>query len=211
MIPSKNSDHVDEAIDRVIEHFSGPDKPVLRGLIRSHVEQIQGLEGAAWEVLWGRLLDPAPGRTEKAVGVQLNVLGTIVGASREGLDDDHYREAIRLQVRINQSFGTPEDLLHILRLAVGTGAFEYHEEWHHVFYTYIQGVSVVLAFVVFRSLQKARAAGTRAVFEYYTDRIDASRVFRWANGNISGGTGGNGGFGDQGNASSGGLLTSIQG
>lgn len=207
MIPEVIYDHFDAAIDRLIEHFSGEDKTVLRGLVGAYVAQIQDLEDTTWQVIWGRLLDPAPGRTEQAEGVQLDTLGQIVGVDREGLNDDEYREAIRLQIIVNKSFGTPEDLLRILRLAVGpTGTIDlYREEYYHVFYAYLSGISDNLAFTIYRAFQRARAAGTRAILEYHTDGIAESSLFRWANES----TGGLNGFGNE--ETSGGRLTSEQG
>lgn len=208
MIPDPITNHVEAAIERLIEHFSGLDKPTLYGLIRAHVGQIQDLEDVAWQVIWGRLLDSAPGRTERAEGVQLDVLGKIVGCERGAYPDAEYRHAIRLQIRVNRSFGTPEDLLQVTRLAIGALPISVHrEEYHHVTYFYVEALSTSLAFVLHRSLQKTRAAGYRAVLEYYTDRIDPSRVFRWAHA----GTGGNGGLGHGGDPTSGGLLTSKRG
>lgn len=55
-------------------------------------------------------------RISTAAGVQLDVLGKIVGQARGGLSDDDYRRFIRARISANKSSGTVED---ILRVAVG--------------------------------------------------------------------------------------------
>lgn len=208
MIPTPITDHADQAVDRLIEHYSGEStKRILYGLIRTYSGQIQELEDALWSVIYGRLLDPAPGQTAQAEGVQLGVLGKLVGCAREGYSDPEYRLAIRLQIRVNRSFGTGEDLLEIVRLAIGPSALmdRYREEYYHVTYFGFDGITTVLAKLLYRVLQRSRAAGYRVLLEYYTDRIDPSRLLRlsWA-GDLSVGANGLGWSGD---ASRGGLAT----
>lgn len=211
MLPTPITDHADQAISRLIEHFSGPNKPALYGMIRSLVAQIQELEDVGWDVVFGRMLDPAPGETRRAVGAQLDVLGKIVGLKRGGLDDDKYRLGIRLQILVNRSYGRTRDLMKIVRTAIGVAGeiAAYREEHHHVYYVRLEEIPDWMAVMLGRALQRARAAGYRAMFEYFTDRVDASRVARFG---WSGDAGvGNGGFGWSGDDSLGGLMTSIQG
>ena len=206
-VPDRITDHVEAATARLIAQFRSP-KPVLHGMIRSYVEQLQELEDVLWDVINHRLLDPAPGETVGAEGVQLDVLGKIVGQPRLGLSDVAYRSAIRLKVRVNRSRGSSEDLIEILRLAMpAPKVFTYREEWVHSFYTVVEDISVELAFTLLTSLDKARAAGYRAILEYFTDRVTEPDMFRWANDT----SGGQGGFGDDGDFASGGLMWSMQG
>lgn len=53
---------------------------------------------------------------DTAVGVQLEVLGRIVGESPSGLSDDIYRRHIRARIATNNSTGTREELIKIARL-----------------------------------------------------------------------------------------------
>ncbi len=56
---------------------------------------------------------------DASVGVQLDGLGAIVGVDRGALaNDDEYRAVIRAKIRVNNSDGTPEDLLKIATLAI---------------------------------------------------------------------------------------------
>lgn len=204
-VPDPITDHEDQALDRLIEHFAGGDKPILHGLIRTYVGRIQGLENEVWKVIWGRLLDPAPGQTLRAEGKQLDVLGKIVGAERDGLSDDDYRLAIRLQIRVNRSFGTAEDLIQVTRLALGIGpTFTYEELIHKTSKITVEAVTVGTAIALHRALNRARAAGYRAQLSYYTDRVDPSDVFRFG----FSGSGGNLGFGFDGDGA---VATAIEG
>lgn len=205
-IPDPITDHVEAATARLISQFRSP-KPVLHGMLRSYVEQLQELEDVIWSVIWGRLLDPAPGQAAGAVGVQLDALGKIVGQPRLGLGDSAYVLAIKLKIRVNRSRGSNVDLLEILRLAMPSPkVFEYREEYIHASYTFVEDISVELAFTLLTSLNAARAAGYRAILEYHTDRVASASMIRWG----WNGTGGQGGASQDGD-DTGGLLYSQQG
>lgn len=51
---------------------------------------------------------------EDAVGIYLDYLGKLVGERREGDNDDDYRKRIKIRLLINNSKGTPNELLEIL-------------------------------------------------------------------------------------------------
>ena len=206
-IPTRITDHVDAALARLISQFRSP-KPVLHGMIRSYVDQLQGLEDVLWDVLNHRLLDPAPGESVGAEGVQLDILGKIVGQPRLGLSDAAYRTAIKLRIRVNRSRGSSEDLIQILRLAMpDPKVFTFEEQFHHASYTYVESISVELAFTLLSSLNAARAAGYRAILEYFTDRKVDANMFRWGNDT----TGGQGGFRHDAAPGTAGLMWSMQG
>jgi hypothetical protein len=174
-VPTPITDHVAAAIARLISQFRSP-KPVLHGMMESYVEQLQELEDVLWDVINHRLLDPAPGETVGAEGVQIDVLGKIVGQPRLGLTDVAYLLAIKLKIRVNRSRGSNVDLLEILRLAMPLPkAFNYREEFINASYTYVEDISLELAFTLLTSLYSARAAGYRAILEYHTDRVDTRR------------------------------------
>lgn len=207
-VPEKIDNHVTIALGKLLEQFKGG-KPVLHGLIRTHVGQLQDLEDVAWQCVHGRLLDYPPGGTVRAEGVQLDVLGKIVGAPRLGVTDSQYRDAIKLQIRVNRSHGTTVDILEVLRLAMPSPAtFTYREHRHLAWYTYVSGSSTSLTFVLLNALNRSRAAGTRNILEYHTDRVAPSALLKWAGVTTGGGLGG---FGTVQDATRGSKLTSKQG
>jgi hypothetical protein len=48
-------------------------------------------------------------------GVQLDVIGTIIGQPRLGVDDATYRLYLKTRIMANRSTGTPEDLYKVMR------------------------------------------------------------------------------------------------
>ncbi len=112
-------DHVAQAASRLIERWRADRNPNLAALQSSIVAEVQELEDAAWQVMLARMPDYAE-------GVQLDVLGRVVGQRREGLSDTAYRAHIKARIRINRSFGTPEDIIEVIKL-VETAAFRFVE------------------------------------------------------------------------------------
>jgi hypothetical protein len=80
------TDHVDQALARLIQQYK--EKPNLAALITAFVDQIQDLEDAIFDLDEGRQF--FNGTTYPAVGDQLDGIGALVGARRNGLDDATY-------------------------------------------------------------------------------------------------------------------------
>ena len=80
----------------------------LRGLIDSMNDQADDLESALFEIRNEFYLSTA-------FGIQLDIIGTIFGESRNGRDDDEfYREALQLRASILSS-GEPEAIIAVLK------------------------------------------------------------------------------------------------
>lgn len=71
----------------------------------------QTLEDALQQVYSGYWID-------EAVGVQLDVLGRLVGQGRGGMVDDDYRSMIRARISVNRSKGTIADIITVAGLVV---------------------------------------------------------------------------------------------
>lgn len=97
----------EDAVSLFIEQFKG--KPNLDAWAKSYLKQVQDLEDATFEIIFARVL-------EAAVGVQLSIIGEIVGQPRTTSDDDRYRTMIRARIAINLSHATAEDLITIAAL-----------------------------------------------------------------------------------------------
>jgi len=106
--------------DRAVTYFRShyKNKPNMRALLAANTNRLQELENLIWEMLNGLLID-------NAVGVNLEILGRLVGQDRISPDDDIYRRAIKARVRINISQGEPEDLYYIVRVMVPGSTFTY--------------------------------------------------------------------------------------
>ena len=135
-----------------------------------YAAQLQELETAILEVL-------VETRLANAVGVQLDVIGKIVGVERSSSTDDRYRALINAQIATNLASGTVPELLEIVGLVVGESveltlkqyfpaAFEIEVDAQ----TLPVGQGAVVAGVV----KDAKAGGVNGLFRWY----EVAPVFR---------------------------------
>jgi hypothetical protein len=103
-------DHAGEAEGELLVQFRS--KPSIVGFIRGLVAPIQTLEDDAWDLRADRLLTTA-------AGVQLDVLGRLVGEVRGGLSDADYRKFIGARILINTSGGNPDRQIEVFRIIAG--------------------------------------------------------------------------------------------
>ncbi len=94
----------------------------FESLVESYATELQELDAAALEVVTETAI-------ASAVGVQLDGLGTIVGAERLGLSDSTYRQRILARVQSNLASGTIEQILAPLAAILGTGYTIEHQEY----------------------------------------------------------------------------------
>jgi hypothetical protein len=161
--------HTPLAISRLIERWRADSHPNLAGLQRDYSDEIQELENAIWDVIVARLPDYAE-------GVQLDVLGRIVGALRNGRGDAAYRARIRAQIAINSSFGRAVDIISILRL-IDSAPFHYRQGGTASFsIDYATPPSNTgIAEEIPAIIKAARAAGVRATVSMPTDITRGAR------------------------------------
>lgn len=99
------TNHVDAAKERVITQFK--DDVYFNAILEALVNQIQDAEDVITDLITKRSLTTA-------VGVQLDLLGGILGQPRVvGDTDGEYRVYLLLKIARIMSEGTPEDLLNI--------------------------------------------------------------------------------------------------
>ncbi len=102
------ADLSDEAIRLLLAQYQ--ETPRIQALIRSVTDRAQELETAIVSASENIL------SLDSAEGVQLDLLGEILGEARDGRDDDPYRRALRVRVLVNRSDGTIEQLIAIILL-----------------------------------------------------------------------------------------------
>jgi hypothetical protein len=156
------TDHIARALSRQTQQFKS--KPNLEAFITAIVRPIQRLEDVAWQLYTERGL-------ELAVGVQLDVLGVLVGEEREGKLDEAYRRHLRARVRANRSNGTVEDLLAITRLILDDEDAELIMEpgYPAGLTLLIDGITLTeaVAETLIRMLRVAAAAGVKFLLVWY--------------------------------------------
>lgn len=164
--------HATEALDRLCELFKA--KANLRALLTVWCGPIQAFEDVLYQVLTQRTVD-------LAVGVQLDMLGVIVGQPRGGLVDDDYRRYIRARIRTNRTSGTINQILAIARLIVNDtdAVIRLEPSYPAAAVIRITGIlfdsAIAEALVFF--LRDAAAGGVRLVLEWST--VAPEDTFFW--------------------------------
>ncbi len=103
--PTKITDYVARAQADLPTQFRESAK--LNALLGALVQEVQLGEDVIFDVILLRLL-PA------ATGVNLDIIGKIVGRSRLDIaDDDEYRDLLRVQIRANISDCGAEDVIYV--------------------------------------------------------------------------------------------------
>jgi hypothetical protein len=87
---------------------------IFESLVTSYVDRLRDIEAATWEVVLERLL-------QNAIGVQLDILGKIVGEPRFSIDDDEYRLGVRCRIAVNLSQGLMSDIRLIASMILWNG------------------------------------------------------------------------------------------
>ena len=104
---TEQEQHVASALARMPQKHKGKEK--LEALIAALVTPMQDIETALFDLYVGRLLDTAE-------GIQLDVIGKIVGQARAGESDTDYRRILRARIAVLRSKGRIEDVIRVARL-----------------------------------------------------------------------------------------------
>jgi hypothetical protein len=109
--PTYIPDHEDRAADTTLTQFHG--SAALQALLLAVTTEIQRLEDLKFSMITDRLL-------AVAAGVNLDIIGRIVGFPRLDVsDDDEYRDLLSVQIRANNSDCGAEDVIFVASELVG--------------------------------------------------------------------------------------------
>jgi hypothetical protein len=138
----------------------------LEKLLGAYVTQLQDLETATLEVL---ILT----RLSDAVGVQLDIIGRIVGRERGSSDDDRYRDLLSAQIKLNLSSGTIQEILAIVELVIPDCGLVLVESFPAAFeLSALQVVSNGQGETIAGLIKTAKAAGVNGLFHWHeTDPV----------------------------------------
>jgi hypothetical protein len=115
------SNHVERGLERILEQFKN--KAKIKGLISAFIKPLQGAEDTLNDMVTKRNLDDAE-------GVQLDLIGTIVGLERTfQQSDDDYRDDLRQQIYLNLYSGTPDQIMRAAAYFIGTTDLFYTENY----------------------------------------------------------------------------------
>lgn len=110
MLATIINNHVQQALGRLLAQYQG--RPLIAGLYTAIVTQIQDIENATFAIDAGRQI--WNGTSTPAVGQALDDIGTIVGVSRNGLNDQQYILLIFGKIAENFSDDTVESVLSVV-------------------------------------------------------------------------------------------------
>lgn len=137
----------------------------IQKILDSVLTPLQDVENALMQCLTERSVD-------NATGINLDVIGKLVGESRHGLEDDDYRRCVRARIAANRSSGTVEDMLKVARLIINDTAAHYklrnHGNAQQQLTIHDVATSDDLAALLMRFVNDTHAAGVRTVVEYGT-------------------------------------------
>jgi hypothetical protein len=113
------TEHVEEAIAKLLQQYKG--KPNIEGFVSALAEQVQSIENMLKQLFEETSIDTA-------VGVNLDIIGVIVGLTRTlGQADEDYREDLRVKVIQNLNEGTPQEFIDAALYFIGATYVEYSE------------------------------------------------------------------------------------
>lgn len=169
---SHNTDHAQQTVDLLLQQFKG--KPNWEALLRAWAITIQEVEDMLYDLFTKRSIDTA-------VGEQLDILGVIVGVSRGNRNDDVYRIRLKVQIRMNVSCGTPDDILAVVGL-LSDLTVDYRDVYPAAFVVEIDGAigTEAEANEIAEVVAKTRSGGVNGQVISNTD--DEDHVFRLADG-----------------------------
>lgn len=108
----------------------------LSVLMQALVSQLQHTEDTFLDLELKRFIPTAFGYT-------LDLMGSIVGESRNFKNDNDYRTAILIRALINNGGGTPEDIISAIRILYTPRKIEYSEIYPANFSLFIQASKVI--------------------------------------------------------------------
>lgn len=151
------SDHVAVAISRLPEQFKS--SSIMIALLSALVRPLQELDAAAYVTMLTRALSVA-------LGVQLDLLGGLVGQARNAQSDITYRRYISARIVTNRSSSVAADHRHIAKILLdGIGTVEVRQSGTATVIVRVHdgAVSAALADTLLFFLTAATSGGVRLI------------------------------------------------
>jgi len=164
------TDHQAIACSRLVEQYR--ESVTVNALVALATAENQALENTLWAD-YGITLPTA-------VGEQLDLLGSLVGQAREGMDDATYRLWIAARVLLNRSSGTGPQILAIMRCVVPSSATLTLIPYYPKAFTLKVGGAAVDAGILSELLSAATEATTNGYLE--TLATPGAQAFSFAGG-----------------------------
>lgn len=169
--PIFSTDVTSRALSKLLSRFQ---KPIIRGLLAAFTNRLQDLEDCASQVSNYLSIDNGVG------GVQLNIVGNIVGRGRVSNADPAYRRAIRCQIAINRSTGLDVDIYKVFALSLNPGDTNtswLYEPGNLNWLLFVYG-PCLFASVLWQNINGTRPAGCSGAMAYSS--VDVAHTVTYA-------------------------------
>ncbi|MCP4482085.1 MAG: DUF2612 domain-containing protein [bacterium] len=114
----QKENYIEHGLNRLITQYKNSKN--LKKLLTVFLEDKQGLENEI-QSLYERL------DIDNKTGFELDQVGKLVGQERLGFADDIYKVLIYSRIAINSSGGTPENIINLFKILMGTEGVQYRE------------------------------------------------------------------------------------
>jgi len=150
--PAYDPNHIAEGLAVLAKEFKGSVR--IQAWIASYLKQVQYIEDALWAIV-SLLLD-------NATGDALDQYGRVIGIPRGTISDDSvYRILLKAGVRARMADGSPESIIAVVRLAVGTIPFAYAEGSASVCIDVLDAITDLTALLLVVRLARDAAIGVQ--------------------------------------------------
>lgn len=187
-------DHSELGLARLIWQYRGS-KPRMQAWLEAYLDTYQDLEDVAIQVMANRW-------PLTAVGVQLDVLGKIVGQERGELTDDQYRLFILARILANKTKGRAANLEEILEI-LGFPTIDIWEHYPAEIHVSVAGAD--FGELIVELLADAKAGGVMLRFTFSDE--DEGVVFQIASTSDYDDTDASSGFSDDATLTAGGAIS----
>ena len=117
------------AIDRLLQQDK--ERKSSQKLVTAFVSEIQNIEDSMFDVYSYRGI-------YTAIGAQLDIVGKIVGETRNGKNDTSYRIAILARIKLNVSAGEPNSIIDAIKQLMSPTMISFTEPYPAFFTVFIQ-------------------------------------------------------------------------
>ncbi len=155
-----NVNHLERGLSRIIEHIN---KENFQKFVGVYLDECDDIESAFVTLSHQRDLDAA-------TGVWLDYIGAMLGIAREGRVDDVYREALRLQISITNSNGTPDNMINLMKEYTDGTYAKYSEGYGNAWGIINTNGETNIDYTAWTLLQEIKPAGTRFFLQHSTDK-----------------------------------------
>lgn len=148
-------DNVEEGLNRLLSQWE--DSPNLRNVVISYLEQLQEVEEALKQLNNERSVFTA-------IGAQLDNIGLIVGEERLNRLDGPYRIAILNRIAINNSDGTPDNILQIMQALTQTDDVRLYNYYSGHYFLFVGDLISTDYIEVLKGISPAGVSSTLLVY-----------------------------------------------